>query len=99
MTVLFQSEFHDMEVIQVEAIGRKNLLPTRARASGPIVGARPILRLIGSFPFLAGSSGSIAITNTSFPGNFIVADGLKLVRTGPYVPPKVFGNGGFEQVS
>ncbi len=41
---------------------------------------------IGTFPFLPGSSGSIAIVNGNKTSNFILADGIRFVRIGNYVP-------------
>ncbi|WP_141501680.1 OmpL47-type beta-barrel domain-containing protein [Paenibacillus luteus] len=41
---------------------------------------------IGSFPFMQGSTGSVIITNRFHTSNFILADGIRFVRTGPYVP-------------
>lgn len=54
---------------------------------------------IGNFPFEAGSTGSVAITNGfgGGTGNFVLADGLKFVRTDD-IPP-MFGNGDFEKLS
>jgi hypothetical protein len=55
--------------------------------------------LVGSYPFEEGETGSIVITNnfTTATGNFILADGIKLVRTGDV--PAQFRNGNFESVS
>lgn len=49
--------------------------------------------LVGSYPFEAGHAGSIVITNNfaSSTGNFILADGIKLVRTGSYAPTALAG--------
>ncbi|TYP79394.1 Ig-like domain-containing protein [Paenibacillus methanolicus] len=41
---------------------------------------------IGTYPFLAGTTGSVAIVNGNKTSNFILADGIKFVRVGPYVP-------------
>ncbi|NOU85345.1 hypothetical protein GC102_06050 [Paenibacillus sp. LMG 31460] len=52
---------------------------------------------IGSFPFNMGSTGSVVLTNGFTSGNFMLADGIKFVRTGSL--PPVFANGNFESKS
>ncbi|WP_261302178.1 OmpL47-type beta-barrel domain-containing protein [Paenibacillus andongensis] len=52
---------------------------------------------IGSFPFNMGSMGSVVLTNGFTLGNFMLADGIKFVRTGNL--PPVFANGNFESKS
>lgn len=41
---------------------------------------------IGNFAFLPGAAGSVSIANGHLTGNFVLADGIKFVRTGPYTP-------------
>lgn len=54
---------------------------------------------IGSYPFNAGSAGSLVISNgfASGTGNFMLADGIKFVRTGDI--PSLFANGDFESAT
>ncbi|SFB59980.1 Chitinase A, N-terminal domain [Cohnella sp. OV330] len=41
---------------------------------------------IGTCSFLPGATGSVSIANGHLTSNFILADGIKFVRTGPYTP-------------
>jgi hypothetical protein len=48
---------------------------------------------LGSFPFYRGTTGSVVINNAFEQGNFILADGIRFVRTGPIpVPNQGLGN-------
>lgn len=38
---------------------------------------------IGNYPFSAGTAGNVVITNSYVQGNFMLADGIRFVRTGP----------------